>query len=181
MLSVRPKIAELVFYVYGKPLHPELFDVHGRQVVERSDYRATIEITSAGHVATFHRGGQIFTEVCASAHQVLPETRRLISYKLVGKREDKFTCLYGLSYRTRFELEQVKPGMFWSLQEELAKDGLQGGLFHKFDSSGRVAMGAVSFVHAEARDRLYTLRTMHTFPDDYAIVRTHTVIELPGK
>ena len=33
MLTVRPKVAELVFQLYGRPLHPELFDIyHGGQL-----------------------------------------------------------------------------------------------------------------------------------------------------
>ena len=29
MLTARPKIAELVFQLYGRPLHPELFQFYG--------------------------------------------------------------------------------------------------------------------------------------------------------
>ena len=57
MLSVRPKVAELVFQLYGRSLHPELFEVYSTRTVKRGDYEATINITSAGHVVTWRYQG----------------------------------------------------------------------------------------------------------------------------
>ena len=45
MLTVRPKIAELVFQLYGRPLHPELFQVYETRSVSRGNYQAKIDIT----------------------------------------------------------------------------------------------------------------------------------------
>ena len=45
MLTVRPKVAELVFQVYGRPLHPELFEVCQSRVIERGEYQAKIDVT----------------------------------------------------------------------------------------------------------------------------------------
>ena len=89
MLSVRPKIAELVFQLYGRPLHPELFEVHATRTISRGDYRATIDITSAGHVITWRYQGQTLTEVATGAHHPLPQKRRLMSFKLKGERSDQ--------------------------------------------------------------------------------------------
>ena len=67
MLTARPKVAELVFQLYGRPLHPELFEVYHSRVVKREHYDAKIDITSAGHVVTWRHGGLTLTEVAASA------------------------------------------------------------------------------------------------------------------
>src|SRR5688572_8086865 len=40
VLIVRPKIAELVFQVYGRSLHPELFDVYQTRQIERGGYKS---------------------------------------------------------------------------------------------------------------------------------------------
>jgi hypothetical protein len=42
----------LVFQLYGRSLHPELFEVFNSRKVKRGDYEATIDITS-GHVVTW--------------------------------------------------------------------------------------------------------------------------------
>ena len=49
MLSVRPKVAELSFQLFGRALHPELFEVHKSRVVERGEFVARLDITTAGH------------------------------------------------------------------------------------------------------------------------------------
>ena len=109
MLSVRPKVAELVFQLYGRALHPELFQVHSTRTVKRGDYEATVNITSAGHVVTWRYHGQTLTEVATSAHHPLPQKRRLISYRLKGQGNDQVECRGGARYRVNFQLEPVEP------------------------------------------------------------------------
>ena len=53
MLSVRPKVAELAFQVFGRTLHPELYQLHQSRRIERTAYDAKIDITSCGHVITW--------------------------------------------------------------------------------------------------------------------------------
>ena len=142
MLAVRPKVAELVFQLYGRPLHPELFEVYHSRSVARGNYEAKIDITSAGHVVTWRYGGVTLTEVAASAHHPLPQTRRLMSYSLKGQRSDRVECKGGIRYEMSFQLEPVDPEVFWTFQQELAEDGLRKGMFHKFNASGRMALGA---------------------------------------
>ena len=71
MLTVRPKIAELVFHLYGRALHPELFEVCSSTQVQRENYEAKIAITSTGHVVTWQHGGLTLTEVATAAHNPL--------------------------------------------------------------------------------------------------------------
>jgi len=153
VLTARPKVAELLFRLYGRPLHPELFVVHASRVVERGQYEA--------------------------AQHPLPERRRLLSYRLKGRRNDRVECRGGVSYFVDFQLEPVEPELFWIFQEELAFDGERQGMLHRFDSSGRIAMGALSYINLEARNRTLTVQAFHTFPDDYAIVKSQSVFRLP--
>lgn len=179
MLSVRPKIAELVFQLYGRALHPELFEVYCSQTVARGDYSATVSITSAGHVVTWRYQGLTLTEVAAAANHPLPQRRRLISYKLKGHRSDRVECRGGAVYRVEFSLEPVEPDVFWTFQKELALDGNRQGMLHRFDSSGRMALGALSYINVESRDRSLLVQAFHTFPDDYAIVKSQSLFEVP--
>jgi len=179
VISVRPKIAELVFQLYGRPLHPELFEVYDSQKVQRGDYEAKIDITSAGHVVTWRYAGLTLTEVATSAHHPLPERRRLLSYRLKGERTDRVECRGNVSYEVSFQLEPVEPEVFWTFQQELARDALRSGLFHQFGSSGRMTLGAISYINFETRNRSLLVQTFHTFPDDYAIVKSQSLFQLP--
>ena len=179
VLSVRPKIAELVFQLYGRSLHPELFQVYQTRTVERGGYQARIEITSAGHLVTWRYEGITLTEVCTAAHHPLPKKRRLMSYPLKGQRSDRVESRGGVTYQVGFQLESVSPEVFWTFQEELVRDEGRNGMFQMFDSSGRMALGALSYIHIETRNRCMMVQAFHTFPDDYAIVKSQSLFKLP--
>jgi hypothetical protein len=179
VLSVRPKVAELTFQLYGRSLHPELFQIHKSHTVQRAGYLAKVDITSAGHVVTWRYAGLTLTEVAASACHPLPQRRRLLAYKLRGERNDCVKCHGGVVYQTSFQLETVVPEVFWTFQDELTADGLRRGLLHRFDASGRMALGALSYIHVETRNRSMLVQAFHTFPDDYAIVKSQSLFELP--
>jgi hypothetical protein len=179
VLTVRPKVAELVFQVYGRALHPELFETHCSRLVRRGDYEAKIDITSAGHVVTWRYAGLTLTEVAASAHHPLPEKRRLLNYRLNGQRHDRIDCQGGVCYQMSFQLEPVEPEVFWTFQQELASDGQRMGMLHRFDSGGRIALGALSYINVASRNRTLLIQAFHTFPDDYAIVKSQSLFQLP--
>jgi hypothetical protein len=179
VLTVRPKVAELAFQLYGRPLHPELFHVLESCSIERGGYTAKIDITGAGHVVTWRYAGLTLTEVAASAHQPLPKTRRLLSYSLKGQRTDRVTCRGGVTYEMGFQLEPADPEVFWTFQQELAAEGKRQGMLHRFNSSGRMALGALSYINFEARNRSLLVQAFHTFPDDYAIVKSQSLFQLP--
>lgn len=181
MLSVRPRIAELVFQLYGRSLHPELFEIHRTRRIERGGYIATVQITNAGHVITWQYDGITLTEVAASAQHPLPQRRRLMSHRLKGNCADQVECRGGVIYQVEFSLEPVERETFWTYQKELTEASAREGLLHCFESSGRFGLGALSYINLESRDRSLKIQAFHTFPDDYAIVKSQSVFLLPGK
>ena len=179
MLSVRPKVAELVFQLYGRVLHPELFEVCATRSIDRGGYSATVSITDAGHLLTWRKDGLTLTEVATSLAQPLPQKRRLLSHRIAGERSDRMECRGGASYQTCFQLETVEQEVFWSFQQELVVEGSKRGLLHRFESGGRLALGALSWINVETRPRSLLVQTYHTFPDDLAIVKSQSLFECP--
>ncbi len=179
MLTTRPKVAELTFQLYGRPLHPELFQVYESCTIERGPYTAKIDITSAGHMVTWRYAGLTLTEVATSSHHPLPKMRRLIAYNIKGQRTDRVECRGGVSYQMSFQLEPAEPEVFWTFQQELALQGKRQGMLHRFDSNGRMATGALSYINLEARNRSLLIQAFHTFPEDYAIVKSQSLFQLP--
>ncbi len=178
MLSVRPKIAELAFHVFSRSLHPELYSQHKSRRIERTHYDAQVDITSCGHVVTWKGAGVTLCEVAASAQQPLPKKRCLITQPLKGSRTERSSCRDGVQYRTHFQLERVQADLFWMVQQQLGIDSTEG-LLHSFDSSGRMALGAMSYVGIETRSRSMRIQAIHTFPDDLAIVKVESLFSLP--
>lgn len=184
VLSVRPKVAELAFHVFSRSLHPELYTVHKTRRIERTEYQARIDITNCGHVITWQAcapefGGVTVCEVATSAHQPLPKRRCLLSSALKGSRTEKAKCHGGIEYRTHFQLEPVEPDMFFMVHQQLGQQQTEG-LLHRFDTSGRMALGAISYISIETRQRSMLVQAIHTFPDDYAIVKVESLFSLPN-
>lgn len=172
VLSIRPTVAEHAFYVFGRSIHPELFNVHRTRLIERSNYRARIDITSDGHIVSFSSRFAVISEVVCSANQVLPQRRRMLGLNLRGKRHEQLDGKRGVSYHTQFELERLPTDMFWVVHNQLQSSQCDNELLQTFDSSGRIAFGAVSFLHVEERERQLTIKAFHTFPDDCGIVKS---------
>jgi len=179
VLSVRPKIAELAFRVFGRSLHPELYSVHQSRNIRRNRYEARVDITSCGHVVTWQGQDVTLCEVATSASQPLPARRCLISLPLKGSRTDSAACPNGVVYRTHFHLDSVAPEMFWMVNQQLSGDSTEG-LVHRFESSGRLAFGAISYVNIETRAASMLVQAIHTFPDDYAILKVESLFSLPA-
>jgi hypothetical protein len=179
VISLRPKVGELVFQLYGRPLHPELFDLCASRSIDRGGYSATVSITTAGHVVTWRKDGLTLTEVATSVSNPMPQKRRLLSHRIAGERSDRMECRGGASYETCFQLESVQQEVFWSFQQELVEAGTKRGILHRFESGGRVALGAVSWIDVETRPRSLIIQAFHTFPDDLAIVKSQSVFETP--
>jgi hypothetical protein len=178
VLSVRPKVAELAFQVFGRSLHPELFEIHRSRRFERAGYEAKIDITNSGHVITWRGGGHTLTEVASSAQQPLPQRRRLVAHQLRGGHADQLECRGGVTYETHFHLEPVSMELFFAFHGQLSAESTDG-LLHNFDASGRMALGAFSYIHVETRTRSMRVQAVHTFPDDYAMVKVESVFSLP--
>jgi len=179
VLSARPKVAELAIRLFGRSLHPELFEIHKTRTVNRGGYSVQIDITGGGHVITFKYGGLTLTEVAAASQQPLPSKRQLLNYRLTGARKDTVKCRGGVKYKTDFKLEPVDPQVFWDFEEQFSADAERRGLLHVFEASGRVSLGALSYVNVETRDRKTAIQAFHTFPDDCAIIKIQSSFELP--
>ena len=176
----RPKVAELVVQLYNRALHPELFQVQQTRTIERGGYVANIRITSTGHWISWTYDGVTLSEVAAAANHPLPQSRRLLSFRLQGEQGDTVECRNGCTYQLNVQLSPLDPANFWSYQQQLVQDGQRKGMLHTFESSGRVALGAISYIHLESRDRSLTVQAFHTFPDDNAIVKSQSTFRLPS-
>ena len=104
-----------------------------------------------------------------------------MSHRLKGTASDSVECRGGITYQTTFSLEPVDKEAFWAYQKELTQAGTRQGLLHCFEASGRFGLGAMSYINVQSRDRILRIQAFHTFPDDYAIVKSQSTFTLAGK
>jgi hypothetical protein len=174
--SLRPRVSDLVFQLYGRPLHPELFDILAARRLVGDGYELRVWITRTGHVISWENAGVYLTEVTAAGDQLLPETRRLRHSRLRGERSDKLAC-GGISYQVSYQVEVLPPEIFLHVHDEILLDGSKRGLLHNFQPHQRLSLAPLGFVAVEARPGCLFLSTFHTFPDEHTVVKTQSLIE----
>jgi hypothetical protein len=174
---IRPPVCDLVFQLYGRPLHPELFDILAVRTIRREDYELTVRITRTGHVISWENRDVHLTEVTAAAGQELPRRRRLLDYKLRHEHSGRLACAHGVYYQMSFQVEVLPPEIFPHVHDEIVADGGKRGLLHNFPSHNRLALAPLGFVSADARPGCLCLSTFHTFPAENTVVKTQSLIE----
>jgi hypothetical protein len=174
---VRPQVAELVFRLYDRPLHPELFDVLATRRVERGGARLAVHITRTGHVLQWAHGPTRLTEATATADQELPETGRRLAHRLGGERTGRCELAPGVRYQVSSQVEVLPPEQFLHVHEELRADGERKGLLFHFRPGNRLGLSPLGVVIVEALPACLSLAAFHTFPDEFAVVKTQSLIE----
>jgi len=178
---IRPSVADLIFQVYGRPLHPELFEILAVRHVRQADFELTVRITRTGHVVSWENNDVHLTEIAAASDQDLPQRRRLLNYRLRSEHNAALACAHGIHYEASFQVEVLPPSLFLQVHEEILADGSKRGLLHRFVSGNRLALSPIGYVQAECRPGCLFLSSFHTFPNEHTVIKTQSLIEKRAK
>lgn len=177
--SGRTRVTDLAFRVFSRVLHPDWFVVRAHRRYVQAGWEADVRIIEGGHAIIWSAGQVRITEVLAGPETELPETGLLYSSSVRHERSTQLLPGGGaVEYQTCFEVEHIDPEVFNHLTDELTLDAAKGGLFHRFLPTNRLAPSPVSHLHVESKPRGLLVQAFHTFPDERAIVRTQTLVEI---
>lgn len=179
MLSVRPKITELNFNLFSRGVHPELFEICISRDYERKAYRLHLDITRDGHLICFYHGKTVVTEVNASAVQLLPRQGSLITHP-IQRLNSNLSRIGNVQYQSTVEFEAANPQMFVAIEQQLSAQLEFDGLIHRFDSNGRTAIRALSYMHVQSFQNHVLVRALHTFPDTMAVMKSESRFIIAG-
>ena len=174
---IRPRVGQLLFRLYGKPLHPELFNIFREHRLQHEDYVLTVWLTRSGHVVTWENPDVLLTEVTANEDQPLPEKRQLLSHRLRQEQCRTVECAHGVCYQTSFQVETVPMDVYLQLHDEILVDGRRSGLLHQFPRESSFSLAPLGYVDVQAMPGCLFLSCFHTFPDELTIVKTQSLIE----
>lgn len=178
--SLRPRVADLFFHVYGRPLHPELFDILAVRHIQRDACSLSVRITRSGHVISWRYHDLFLTEL-ADVEQIRSEARRLLRYKLRGEHAGGVTLAHDFVYQMNFQVETLVPELFLHVHDEILADGAKRGLLYNFQPNHRLAVAPLGHIAAEMRPEAVFISTFHTFPEENTIIKTQSLIERKSK
>ncbi len=175
---VRPNVSDLLFHVFERTLHPELFEVRNAARVRQPRFVAKIRIVDTGHLIEFRTRRDQLTEVVASREQPLPERFEVLQRSINRDRDEKLQFASGLTYSTSIQIERLSPERFLQVHEELASDCEKAPLRHSFVAQNRLAPAALSFLQTDIWPHSLLVHAFHTFPDTCTVVRTQSLFEM---
>lgn len=173
----RPSAQKMIFCLYGRPIHPELYETLAFRRIERDDYTLTVQITPTGHVLTWQTADIHLAEMTATGDQLLPSHGKLLRHRFQGGRSGSIKPTNGLSYQMSSQLEVLPPEIFVHVHEELLADGSKRGLLYHHAPHHRLALSPLGYITVEAWRGTLSVNTFHTFPDECTIVKTQSLIE----
>jgi len=179
-LSVaRPDAADLVLQSYGRTLHPDLLCQHKSAQLNATGMVLELHLIPSGHAFILRTARQVLTEVISDRRDAYPVRGRLFEQRLKGStRSETVEFESGLRYDVCCTLEIQPLAIFLRQHEELVADGARASLFVEFPSANRFSPGAVSVIQAEICRGSVIIHSFHTYPEQLAIVKTQSLIEL---
>src|SRR5580698_5582357 len=116
---IRPKVAELVFRLYERPLHPELFEVLDSRAIERDGYSLFVRLTRTGHVLAWTNGRVHLEEIIATGEMELPKKGQRLKHDFVTSRNARCQLPGGVRYQISSQVEHLPLEQFLHVHEEL--------------------------------------------------------------
>lgn len=171
-------VSSLRFYLYDRPLHPELFEIHHDLHITKSAYEAQIWVTGCTHVIAFYRDGTSLVEVTADSNADLPERGRILELPFRGERDHERKRAGGISYMMNFQVESMTPEVYSQTHHDLARLGAKRGLFVPFPMWMANFLTPFTFMDFDARPNELHVFAFHAFPEELTIVKTQSIFEL---
>ena len=170
-------VNELVFSLYQRPLHPELFTIYTKRHLKTEKYEAVIWETGCSHLVSVFAQNMCLTELIAAPTQMLPKRGLIERFNFRGQRNHKCTLTRGLSYMTDFQVEKMSPNLYRQSHSDLERFARNRGVFAQFDNEGSEGLRPFSYLDFEARRDELHIHAFHAFPDQVTIVKTQSLFD----
>jgi len=178
-IGQQQRLESLRFYLYDRPLHPELFDIYHDHNIAKAAYEAQIWVTGCSHAIGFFRDGAALMEVAADTESMLPQRGLLLELPFRGERDHECKRTTGINYMMNFQVESMSPAVYSKTHHDLARVGSRRGLFVPFPMwMTRTPLTPFTYVDYDAKPNQLHVFTFQAFPEDLTIVKTQSIFEL---
>jgi len=177
MNTLRPYVRDLIFHLYNRPLHPELIETLAIRRIQASPFLITFRITPTGHLITWESNQTYLAEVTATSDQLLPQGGRVLHHRFQGEQTAMLIPAMGIRYQMNSQVETLPPEIYRHVHHEIQADAAKRGMLYHFLPHERLSLTPLGYIqHDQWRGNL-SIATFHTFPDEWTIVKTQTLIE----
>jgi len=176
--QTKQRVEELLFCLYQRPIHPELFKIYKAKRIEQARYQAEIWIVGLAHVVIIQSGHQILTELITEDNELLPKAGIATSFRFRGERDHAQSFNDGLKYILSTQVERMTPQLFPATHRDYVHYAQNRGLFVPFDDWAHDGLAPFSFVDFDARDHELHVHAFHAFPEELTLLKTQSIFEV---
>ena len=175
--QINVAIDELMFSLFQRPLHPELFQIYASRHLNTEKYESIIWVTGCTHVVSVFSGDICLTEVVSAPGQMLPSRGLLERFQFRGPRTHKCTLSRGVSYMTDFQVEKMSPNLYKQSHTDLERFARNRGVFVKFPELEVGKLQPFCYVDFEARRTELHIHTFAAYPDQVTMIKTQSLFD----
>lgn len=170
-------IDELVFSLFQRPLHPELFQIYAKRKLITDKYEAEIWVTGCTHVISVSTAEVCLSEVISSPGQMLPQRGLIERFRFQGPRSHKCTLSRGVSYMTDFQVEKMNPSLYRQSHLDLERFARNRGVFVKFPELEVGGLQPFCYIDFEARRTELHVHAFAAYPDQVTMIKTQSLFD----
>jgi hypothetical protein len=171
-------LESLRFYLFERPLHPELFDIDEDVRIIKPGYEARIWVTGCTHLASFFHGDQSLVEVLADENATLPSRGEVLSIPFRGEKAHERKTRNGIIYMMNFQVETMSRRVYHKTHHEFARQGAKHGLFLPFPMYMSNELTPFTYINFDAKPNQLHVMAFHAFPEKLTIIKTQSIFEL---
>lgn len=173
-------VGELIFSLYQRPLHPELFTIYSKRNLKTDKYEVSIWETGCSHIISVNTQDLCLTELISPLGQLLPKRGLIERFNFRGQKNHKCTVARGLSYMTDFQIEKMSPNLYRQSHFDLERFAKNRGMFMQFDTDVPGGLKPFSYIDFEARRDELHIHAFHAYPDQVTIIKTQSLFDFHG-
>lgn len=170
-------VSELAFWLYQRPVHPELFTIYARRHLKTERYETMIWATGGAHVVMALADDVCLTELISWPDQLLPRRGLIERFNFRGQRTHQCALSRGLSYMTDFQVEKMSPNLYRQSHCDLERFARNRGMFVSFPEQAVSGLEPFSYIDFEARRNELHIHAFHAYPDQLTMIKTQSLFD----
>jgi len=178
-MSLPSKSTSLQAYrvvLYRRALHPELFDVRSRRVIDHQKYEFEAWLMPGGHLMRFQHAGVCATELITDQEEGIPDRGVVAAMPCAGEREHEEDFGEKLKYVSSVQTETLPESLYRATYNELTEFGAENKAMIHFwtdDDGGKCA----SILDVQRFRREIHAQAYHLSARGGLVLRTQSIFE----
>ena len=162
-------------FLYRRALHPELFSIKGRRLIQHGEYEFEAWIMPGQHAMRFQHGDLNVSEVVTSGDVMLPQRGLVAAIPCPGEKDHEQPFADDVTFMTSIQTETLPDNLYASTFEELTEFGAEtGALMHFWDDA---AGPCVSILDTQRLRTEVHSQAYHLLALGGVVIRTQSLFE----